>query len=648
MVAPPRGTALLGLLEPGWSRHLSAGGLAGTLEVDAALLGAVATALGDQSRGRSPTEVARRWPACVVVGLAQVARTSYRDGSFWPGWHRAAGLRPTRHSADQWGQAFVEALTTLGGPPPDDRPEQMVLVHAAVPDACLREFLRILAAERRTGGGPVDADLPGADPAVKALLRSGNPAATSFVERCRSTLCLLIDPGRPAEEDRPASGEFLPPRILGAASTVAEELMNSPAPTASLRLDPFGQGVLVADSGGQGWRPALPAEVADPMLIFDMGGEHINGPVLPAEPVWAVHPAGGDLRSDAPPGEIATSRLPLTWRGWRLTQLDLRGVSWLELAIPDEATPRRYPVRGRVTPVLAGGAPVPGVATAAGSPVHAELPAVLLPAGRGRWRIEVRRAVSSRGDLGRSSPSPASTVLTAVTTEAGDWRPGQLWQQLPRPVLGTLTVIVTPADGSPGAGLRRTVAVAEGIGTAYSPLPRLTADRGLEPAEAALIAPPGMTVSPQAALIPAESITAGMTCVAGPAVLGLQVTPPYLRMRIDPEPGSGGKPTAWHHAGPLAIGEPDLRRGGALRLDLPGLAVDPPLEVIAQGQVVQVLQPTREGRYPLRRMLDTVNSHGWVSLRITVYGRAATIAHVSGVADGADPWLPADTTQYGP
>jgi len=209
-------------------------------------------------------------------------------------------------------------------------------------------------------------------------------------------------------------------------------------------------------------------------------------------------------------------------------------------------------------------------------------------------------------------------------------------------------VTVTPADGSTGAGFRRTVAVAEGIGAAYSPLPRLTADRGLEPAEAALIAPPGMTVSPQAVLIPAESITAGMTCVAGPAVLGLQVTPPYLRMQIEPEPGSGGKPTAWHHAGPLAIGEPDLRRGGALRLDLPGLAVDPPLEVIAQGQVVQVLQPTIQGRYPLRRMLDTVNSHGWVSLRITVYGRTATIAHVSGLADGADPWLPADTTRYGP
>jgi hypothetical protein len=115
-------------------------------------------------------------------------------------------------------------------------------------------------------------------------------------------------------------------------------------------------------------------------------------------------------------------------------------------------------------------------------------------------------------------------------------------------------------------------------------------------------------------------------------------------MRIEPEPGSGGKPTAWHHLGPLAIGRSDLRRGGALRLDLPGLAWDPPLEVVSREQVIQVLQPTRLGRYPLRRMLDTVNSHPGVSLRITAEGRTAIIAHVSGTADRADPWLPGAAT----
>jgi hypothetical protein len=627
--SPPRGASLLDLLEPGWRRHLSAGGLAGILEVEAAVRDAVARALGDQSCRRSPMEVARRWPACLVVGLAQVAGASYRNGRFWPGWHRAAGLRATRRSADHWGQAFVEALTVLGITPPGIGAEA-VLVHAAVPDACLPEFLRLVAAEREAGGDGAGADLSSTDPAVVALLRSGGPAVTSFVERCRWALHLLTAPDRPADGDQPTSDQPLPRRILDAAGVVAAEFAGDPARTGVLRLEPFGRGVLVAGGRDQAWRCALPHEVAEPLLVFDEGGGQA-GPVLPADPVWVVHPANLELCSDVPPRVMVTSRLPLTWRGWRMAQLDLRGVSWLELETPDGTARRRHRVRGRVKPRLAAGPSVPGVTTEAAAPVHPQLPTVLLPAGAGRWRIEARRA-------------GAGPVLAAVTTTAADWRPEQLWGQVSRPVLGTVTVTVTPADRSVsgfGVGLRRSVTVAEGLGVAYSPAPRLTSERGLEPAEAVLTAVPGMTVSPLAALIPAESVMTDMTCVAGPIVVPLQVRPPHLRMRIEPEPGSDGKPTAWHYLGPLAISGSDLRRGGALRLDLPGLAWDPPLEVIAREQVVQVLQPTRQGRYPLRRMLDTVNSHRDVSLRITAGGRTAIVARVRGTADRADPWLPA-------
>ena len=639
---PPRGTSLLDLLEPGWRRHLSAGGLAGTLEVGTTVRDTVARALGDQSRGRSPMEVAHRWPACLVVGLAQVAAGSYRDGRFWPGWHRAAGLRATRRSADHWGQAFVEALTVLGITTPGTGREEAVFVHAAVPDACLPEFLRLVAAGCDVGGDGADADMPGTDPAVAALLRSGGPAVTSFVERCRSTLRLMTAPDRPAEGDQPTGDQPVPQRILDAAEVVAAELASGP-PAGVLRLEPFGRGVLVADGGDQTWRSAVPSEVTNPLLVFDEGGGHV-GRVLPAEPVWVVHPADLALCSDVPPRVMVTSRLPLTWRGWRMAQLDLRGVSWLELEIPDKAARRRHRVRGRLKPYLATGPQVPGVTTATAAPVHARLPTVLLPAGAGRWRIEARRAggASSRGGPGGSSPR-AGTVLAAITTTAADWRPDQLWRQVSRPVLGAVVVTVTPADRSAGAGLRRTVTVAEGLSVAYSPVPRLTSEHGLEPAEAVLTAPAGMTVSPLAALIPAGSATTGMTCIAGPVVVPLRVRPPHLRMRIEPEPGSGGKPTAWHHLGPLAIDGSELRRGGALRLDLPGLGWDPPLEVIAREQVVQVLQPTRQGRYPLRRMLDTVNSHREVSLRVTAAGRTAIVAHVRETADRADPWLPAGT-----
>src|SRR5207244_4079482 len=67
------------------------------------------------------------------------------------------------------------------------------------------------------------------------------------------------------------------------------------------------------------------------------------------------------------------------------------------------------------------------------APVHARLPTVLLPAGAGQWRIEARRAGSG-------------PVLAAITTTPADWRPDQLWRQVSRPVLGTVTVTVTPAD----------------------------------------------------------------------------------------------------------------------------------------------------------------------------------------------------------
>jgi hypothetical protein len=123
-------------------------------------------------------------------------------------------------------------------------------------------------------------------------------------------------------------------------------------------------------------------------------------------------------------------------------------------------------------------------------------------------------------------------------------------------------------------------------------------------------------------------------------VLPLRVTPPHCRIRIEPEPGSGDGPTAWHSLGPLPLETADLIRGGALRLDLPGAAGDPPVDVVAARGVVQVLEPAKGGRYPLRRMLDTVRAHGGAELRITVGARTAVIARISGPAPAADPWLP--------
>ena len=130
-----------------------------------------------------------------------------------------------------------------------------------------------------------------------------------------------------------------------------------------------------------------------------------------------------------------------------------------------------------------------------------------------------------------------------------------------------------------------------------------------------------------------------VACVAGPVVLPLRVTPPYCRIRIEPEPGSAGAPTDWHSLGPLLLETADLIRGGALRLDLPGTAADPPIDVVTARGIVQVLKPSKLGRYPLRRIADTVSAHGGAELRITVGARTAVIARINVSAPAADPWV---------
>ena len=82
-------------------------------------------------------------------------------------------------------------------------------------------------------------------------------------------------------------------------------------------------------------------------------------------------------------------------------------------------------------------------------------------------------------------------MLAAVEASGDRWEPGRLWHRMPRPVLGELAVTVTALGAPQAAGLRRMVAVAEGLDVGYSPALRLTDARGLEPAEAVLSPAPG-------------------------------------------------------------------------------------------------------------------------------------------------------------
>ena len=620
MSGPPGGT-LLDLLEPGWRRYLASGEPAGSLDVEAKMLDAVAGALGELSRAEPPAVLARRWPACVVVAVAQITAHCDKNGKVWPAWHRAAGSRVTRRSTADWAGAFLGSLAALGLPGSAANPRETVLAHAAVTVSSLPEFLRL------AGAGAPEQELADLDPAVAALLRL--KAGAGFIERCRALMTLLTENGEPGAGD--LAGLSLPRRILDAARTVAAAHPH-PGGRPPLRLDPFGQGVLTvdvdrgADHAGA-WTAICPDEVADPadpLLAFDAEGEPIVA-VLPPEAVWLVHPEDRALRASTTPRVLVESRLPLTWSGWRLVQLDLSGMAWLELEPVGEDAPRRHPVRGRSKPRLVTGIPVAGIQTTDGLPVYRRLPTVRLPADEVRWRVEVRR----RG----------GGALAAAEASGDRWDPESLWDRVPRPVLGELVVTAAAIDTAHVTGLRRVVAMAEGLDAGYSPALRLTGEEGLEAAEVVFSTAPGMTASPCAATVPAEVTVIEVACVAGPVVLPLRVIPPHCRIRIEPEPGSGDTPTAWHSLGPLRLETADLGRGGALRMDLPGATGYPPVDVVAADGIVQVLEPPKRGGYPLRRILDTVSAHGGAELRITVGARTAVIARISASAPATDPWL---------
>jgi hypothetical protein len=389
------------------------------------------------------------------------------------------------------------------------------------------------------------------------------------------------------------------------------------------RLDPFGGGVLLTDGESGQARAALPEEITaegSTLLAFDEDGALVDG-ALPADAVWVLCPAGAELRAGGPVRTLVTSRLPPAWRGWRLIQVDLRGACWIALGddAGDGAGASRRLVRGRTRPVLRTGPPIPGVTTVAGTPVLASPPEVLLPPGLATFRVEARRTNSG-------------ATLASVTTTGDTWRPDVLWRGVRRPLLGEFVISVIP-------GMRRTVVLAEGLGVTSYPAPRLTSARGLQPAEAMISTPRGMTVSPAAAAYQEETVTREVTCVAGAVVQRLAVTPPHLRLRIDPEPGSGAEGTGWHHAGPLRLTHDDLWRGGLLRIDLPGAATPPAITVMAGGEPVQVLGALRDGRYPLRRILDTAAVHGDIELTITVdEGTVVTFATVTGSGPANNPW----------
>ena len=60
-----------------------------------------------------------------------------------------------------------------------------------------------------------------------------------------------------------------------------------------------------------------------------------------------------------------------------------------------------------------------------------------------------------------------------------------------------------------------------------------------------------------------------MVTIVAQALQRLQVRPPHVRSRVEPESDSRDTLTQWHHAGPFRLRAADLWHSGALSIDIP-------------------------------------------------------------------------------
>ncbi len=615
-----------------------------------------------------------RWPACLTAAMAGVAATRYHEGTYWSALWDVTGVLGGPQDQAIWGRAFNEAVDQLGMAAFPDLPLRYVgpvLMHAGIPTYCLGDYFRLLLARRRLDPG-MDAEsflawatapgrtqrLSGLDVPARRFLTDGGDYALDVADRSLDLLDRLADP------DPDLDGVRLPARIIEAAREEAagqglertavrstERKARGAASRPRIGLDPYGAGVQVilpavgdAPDGIATWqvtadgvpvtvrsraqwvgaaeaapetahplaRPVRTVHVslagwqhvseldviqpADPILFFAEDGRRLPGQLpLPPDHVWILRPAERALLAVGELRAITEMPAPFGWEGWHLQLASLEKARSLSLA----GGPAHV-VQGYARPRLLLDSPVAGVTTPYGSPVYPQPPRLWLPDSPGSvvaWHVDVR---------------PAAGGASLLSREISEGGAVDIWDDVPRPVLGAFDVTVR---GPLGRGMRRTIFVAEGISVRYQPPVRALRLSGLEPCRAELHAPVGAAVSPDRLSFRESDQAHVAELRAGSETEPVLVTPPHVDL-LCPGAGAGTWTAAPVHATSEAIA--DL---GRLLVRAPGTPVRADLEVWAGAQRVQTI-PASGGNapgltgYDLPRAGATVAHHGRAEFRL--------------------------------
>ena len=629
------------------------------------------------------------FPACVVVALAGIGALDYIHGNYWTGVWAQADMNPQLDDQGVWGRAFRAGLDRFHlarffGLPQVNVGE--IMMHAGIPLYCLADFLTLLLQRQErdpaTNAASIlawatapdhNSRLSSVDKPVQRFLRFGGDYAEDVVDRSLDLLDRLREPSFDPD------GLGLPARIVKRACSLAEDgsldLVRRRRTTARsareqprLVLEPFSAGLVIslppvpdAPNGLAVWHvhidgaahvvhsrspwpgaaetaPAADLAIAapagqalisltatggeweidivdhdDPLLIFAEDGRRVPPKAdLPPEPVWLLHPDAAELagaRIEVRGGhtECDEAPVPYGWEGWRLRRFDFGDGAEVRLG----TGPWRS-VRGARRARLDLPPPVLDATTIENLPVHAARPRVGLPADPGvatAWSIRVRRP-------------EAMTPLVAfdVTIDADAWI--DPWKGLAPPLVGTYELTVR---GPLGRGLRRVVAIIEGLSTQATPRWRELSWAGLSPTTlTATSTIAALRLDSPVVRLGADEVAAQFTASGPDRSEVVMVTPPHMAVqRI-----TAGVPSQWS-CRPLQLAVESLD-GDALAVRLPA-PIPAELVVRSAGTDVQVVHQESTGgqalaRFTLGRIADTVQRRGSAQLDVRLETKRFPVA----------------------